>query len=573
MEIGNPMANFVVSNLQDSGAGSLRQAIIEANSRLGVDEVVFDSDVFGAIALSSGELRITDALNIAGPGADLLTIDAGFNSRVFNVDDEDPSSFIDVTIQGLTIAGGDAVDSSVGGGIFNRENFSIIDSTISNNRDLSSGFGFGITGGGIYNDGGTVTVENSQISGNSGNAIGGSYDASTVTVTNSTISGNSGSGIRDLNSTIEVANSTISGNSEVGIEGAYYDSTITVTNSTISGNGAGIFNYLGTITVTNSTISGNSFGGISSDSGLLTVSNSTISGNSGSGIDNYRPYGFTGSSGATITNSVIENNSRSGIENYASIAIIDSTISGNSNFRSGGGIDNSGGVVRLFRSTVSGNSSSIDGGAIDNNYGLLELVNSTVTGNFAQGNGGAVNNGYYGRIVLINSTIAGNSAANNSGGINNFDDQYGTRLSLSLSNSIVAGNAAPVSPDIRGNVNTNGFNILGDTAGASGFRDTDIVGVDINQVLDNLSDNGGPTLTLALVPGSPAINGGNNADVPPGVTTDQRGFDRIVDGTVDIGAFEVQSPLRPTPVPEPSVSLLGLVLIGIGCLLKRRDHH
>ena len=83
-----------------------------------------------------------------------------------------------------------------------------------------------------------------------------------------------------------------------------------------------------------------------------------------------------------------------------------------------------------------------------------------------------------------------------------------------------------------------GHNLIGNTDGSSGWVGTDLLNVDPK--LGPLQDNGGPTLTMALLPGSPAIDAGSNDLIPPGVLYDQRGpgFQRIVNGTVDIGAYE-----------------------------------
>ena len=76
---------FSVSNFNDAGTDSLRDAIVHANSTAGADEIVFSgAATSGTIALTSGELEITDALTITGPGQELLTIDVQQNSRVLN---------------------------------------------------------------------------------------------------------------------------------------------------------------------------------------------------------------------------------------------------------------------------------------------------------------------------------------------------------------------------------------------------------------------------------------------------------------------------------------------------------
>jgi hypothetical protein len=109
-----------------------------------------------------------------------------------------------------------------------------------------------------------------------------------------------------------------------------------------------------------------------------------------------------------------------------------------------------------------------------------------------------------------------------------------------LRNTIVAGNAAPTSPDVSGNFQSGGHNLIGDGSGGTGYDLSDLVGTSANPVdpvLGPLQDNGGPTLTMALLPGSPAIDAGDDTDAPD---TDQRGFARIAEDHIDIGAFELQ---------------------------------
>ena len=106
----------------------------------------------------------------------------------------------------------------------------------------------------------------------------------------------------------------------------------------------------------------------------------------------------------------------------------------------------------------------------------------------------------------------------------------------------MAGNTAATSgPDAFGTFASQGNNLIGKTDGSSGWVGSDLTGTiatPLNPLLAPLGNYGGPTQTMALLPGSPAIDAGNNALIPAGVTTDQRGLPRIVNGTVDIGAFE-----------------------------------
>ena len=509
------MATFTVTNLLDFGTGSLRQAILDANGLGGADEIFFDSGLSGGtINLTSGELLITDDLSINGLGADFLSVDAGGFSRVFNIDDGDNNNLLDVLIDGLRITRGNT--SSYGGGILNLENLTVTNSTISGNTANR--------GGGIYSHyDDFLTVTNSTISGNRGGGISHGLQSSGVTqITNSTISDNVGSGIFTGNNTgLTVTDSIISGNG-TGIINEYYSST-TVINSIIANNlGDGIFstadfseggNY---VEVVDSIISGNVGTGISNDVGLLYVSNSIIADNGRLGINNF----------------------------LGEVYLSESTISANI----------SGGIA-----TSGFNNNGV-------NTGSLDISNSTISGNLGIG----ISNQYYGSLELSNSTVTGNLE-----GIVSDDEYSGTP---DIENSIIAGN---INTDVRGVFRSNGFNLIGETTGSTGF-DEDLTfaslgGISIEDVLDtNLTNNGGSTLTHALISGSPAIDAGNNNNIR--ALTDQRGagFERIVDGNndtiavIDIGAFEVQQ--QATSVPEPSsmLGLLGLVILGTGSILKRK---
>src|SRR5262245_41402520 len=95
-------STFTVENLADSGTGSLRQAVLDANANPGADLIRFASAARGGtIALTGGELSVTDDLTIDGPGAQCLTVSGNHASRVFDI-----SGGVTVTIDGLTIRDG-----------------------------------------------------------------------------------------------------------------------------------------------------------------------------------------------------------------------------------------------------------------------------------------------------------------------------------------------------------------------------------------------------------------------------------------------------------------------------------
>src|SRR5207244_1623860 len=105
-------------------------------------------------------------------------------------------------------------------------------------------------------------------------------------------------------------------------------------------------------------------------------------------------------------------------------------------------------------------------------------------------------------------------------------------------NTILAGNKAARGPDVYGRLGSLGHNLIQNISDGIGFDATDLLSYD--PLLGELKDNGGLTQTRALLPGSLAIDHGDNASAPP---FDQRGsgFPRIVNGIIDIGAFEVQA--------------------------------
>jgi hypothetical protein len=211
---------------------------------------------------------------------------------------------------------------------------------------------------------------------------------------------------------------------------------------------------------------------------------------------------------------------------------------------------NNHGTMTITGCTISNNSASqygltvtSKGGGILNDSGSLIITNSTISGNScsafspeplfaAVASGGGISNG--GDLQITSSTIAHNSASGDQafgGGI------YGAGPTRTDS-SIIALNSALTGPDFAGMVGlqSTGYNIVGNNADAViNSQPTDQIGTPaspIDPLLGPLADNGGPTLTHALQPGSPAINRGDPA-APP---LDQRGYSRL--GVPDVGAFE-----------------------------------
>ncbi|HEX5491597.1 MAG TPA: choice-of-anchor Q domain-containing protein [Candidatus Udaeobacter sp.] len=330
--------------------------------------------------------------------------------------------------------------------------------------------------------------------------------------------------------TAEIDGLTITGGSLVGNGGGISSAaTLTISSCAISANsitadgvecsGAGIYN-VGTMTIVNSTVNNNQAlivgflppfgGGISNDGGTLTIQNTTISENTVAG---------SGSGG--------------GVYNAGSLTAINSTIRGNTG-SSGGGIY--GGVVTIMNCTISGNSATFEGGGI---FGGGTISNSTISGNrtlVGHSRGG----GFSGGGTITNSTFSDNVSVNGSNICATVSVQLGNTILKSGSIFALGG----------GTFTSLGYNLSSDNGG--GFLTGPGDQINTDPLLGPLQDNGGPTLTHALLPGSPAINAGDPNFTPPPVN-DQRGapFVRVFHGRIDIGSFEVQPVTRPTPTARP----------------------
>jgi len=239
-------------------------------------------------------------------------------------------------------------------------------------------------------------------------------------------------------------------------------------------------------------------------------------------------------SGLTITGGSGE--SGGGINDAGTLSLDASAISGNTASKGGGGINVANGAsLSLINSTISNNLANFGGGISD--QGTLNASNSTIAGNAAQTGAGIYDSGV---ATLRNLTIAANHATTSGGGL------LLSGGSATIDNTIIAQNTiggtnAP--DDIVGNVAAGSVNNLIGTGGSGGLGNSsgNIVGV-ANPGLRPLGYYGGPTQTMALLTASPAIDHGSNAQAltPNGqsLLSDQRDYLRIVNGTVDIGAFE-----------------------------------
>ncbi|HAP75964.1 MAG TPA: hypothetical protein DCR14_07775 [Acidimicrobiaceae bacterium] len=262
-------ASFNVTNLNDSGPGSLRQAIEDANAAAGPDTITFQAGLSGTITLTTGQLEIADSVTVEGPGAAVLTVSGDDASRVFYL--YNASSTIDVTIEGLTITDGDA---NIGGGLVNFDENLTLDGVVVTGNTATG------DGGGLWLDGFnmTVTIRDSVISGNSATDDGGGiYVEDTggeLRIERTVVSGNAagydGGGIYfyDPDAAVTIVDSEISNNTAVSNGGGIYlygtdGGPFIIERSAIWGNsagsGGGIFLYEADhpVRIINSTISGN----------------------------------------------------------------------------------------------------------------------------------------------------------------------------------------------------------------------------------------------------------------------------------------------------------------------------
>jgi hypothetical protein len=512
-------ATFVVTNANDSGPGSLRDALTQANSNGQADTINFDPGLFAmarTIVLAS-ELQITmDGANpgrlvtINGPGADRLTISGNNAVRAIYAAD-----FSSLSISGITIRDGNGVGTvpanvgtsggailcngcsltltnmvirnntvpNEGGGIFavGARALSVIDSLITENNANY--------GGGIWHLGAEATVmRNTTISNNvAKNSVGGALlDRGTITMENCVVTGNKAATFAGV----------AGGAGSVGGL-SFFQTNGTVTDTVVSNNTAG-FDLSG------NAVTAGFYAGINADGGAMTFRRVTVTGNRVS-ADPAKGVGVVGGMHLRVPGTPV--------------TIIDSLISGNEGGNEAGGIATS-------------------------HTGPVFVINTTIANNKARRGGGIRN--HSDDLTVINSTITGNTAApwteeesTGGGGIMNLGS-----VRTRVQNSIIANNNAE---DLRGGFISNGYNIIGNTARSTGFGATGDQ-LDVNPLLDpnGLQNNGGPTLTIALQPNSPAIDKGRTI---ANVSTDQRGVTRPTDNpsianasggdASDIGAYEI----------------------------------
>ena len=401
---------FTVMNTNDSGAGSLRDAITQATTTTESRTIVFDQTVFNTpqtITLASN-LLISNSnggtITIIGPGANLLTITGGGARRIFTI-----SSNSAVVISGMTLTGGNgtgSVASGNGGAIYSNADLTLNNLVVNGSTaNVAGSFG-----GGIYQTLRTITLNNCVVSNNNTTGRGGGIyiDSNvTATITATTVNNNTSSGFGGgiysaVSSTLVLTSSNITDNSTL------------ITSATDGG--GGIFTTATTFTMTDSTVSGNR----------------AVSG-SGGGV------GFTNSGTNTINRS---------------------TVSGNSASGNGGGLNFSNTQLNVTNSTISHNRANGNGGGINRNNttpATQVFSYTTIAFNSAASIGGGVNTQ---AAIQFNNSIVGASSAQaapdfagtlNSGGYNLIKDTSGTTVS-----GTTTGNLTGVDPLLDGVLRSNG---------------------------------------------------------------------------------------------------------------------
>ncbi len=389
----------------------------------------------------------------------------------------------------------------------------IQNSAIGGNSGLDSGSSGPARGGGVY-AGADVTISNSTISFNAANDADGFY--------NGNFSG--GGGIYAA-ATAELTLDTIDNNQVIGSAPSFDIPGLTA-------GGGGVYAG-GAVTILQSSISGNT------ESCLRPAFGQRGGDSVGGGID--------ANGGGSISYSTIASNSLTGGHGYDDQ--IGDYIPEPGGSAQGGGIYSSG----SFNSLTITNSTIAENSAIGGGGGNSDSENNNFPSNGGNAAGGGI---FASSLSLDNSTITGNTTTAGSAGQSTdyLGDLFGTgspgaaaaggitvTFESSLENSIISGNTSDgVFDDLRGHVL--GADVINNLIGVGQGPGNDVfgnkVGID-NPQLAPLGDYGGPTETMPPLPGSPAIDSGDN-DSADGLSTDQRGLPRIFNSTVDIGAVESQ---------------------------------
>jgi hypothetical protein len=495
-------ATDTVSNLNDSGAGSLRAVVAGATAG---DTI--DFSVTGTITLQS-PITISQSLTISGPGESQLTIDGGGTTRLFQMPPENGSA-VHVSFSGLTLAdaSGGAINDSTGVLDFEDKN-SLSVSGVTFSHDTGAAI--------LCDDGGHFSVSDSTFSDDSGFTGGAIFD-------------------------------TPDFEGDGGFSPAVSDSIFTGDNA--GGAGGAIFVLGAGLSVSGSTFTGNSsaVGGaidVLAGSGLLSVSGSTFTGNSAGGAGGAGTDSGSGDGGAIFL-----------LGGSTGVAVSDSTFAGNSAGGAGGaGTDSGAGIGGAIEDASPGSLSVITDSTFTANSAGGPAGSGSRSGS---GDGGAI--ATFASSSLSDVTIDGNSIGP---GAPDAASGIAGAVRVTAAGTIVSGNKG--GPNCDAHVTSSSYNLeygSGETESSCGFDQSQVPSADPR--LGALQSNGGPTETQALAASSPAVDVVPQADCP--AKTDQRGFPRPDAGEAfcDLGAYELQD--APTVLrAAPQLVLIPFGGVGLG---------
>jgi hypothetical protein len=534
------------------GSGSLRDAVLQANADTGTDDDTIQllAGTYSLTILNSGghhetggltgDLNLTQTSHhwiIQGAGPSTIIDASQLQDRVFDI--VNPGTV--VVFQNLVIQGGLALDDGSdgalagttdarGGGILNNGGRVTLDDVVVQNNGAQGGDaamlstpGYNASGGGIYSTGGALTLAGATIANNQ--VVGGRGGNPNAHNPAGDGGAGSGGGLYATGGSLDIADSMIASNHATGGRGGDAYSTSPSYYNVFGGNGqgGGLYVYGSSLSIASSTLANNQAiggaapyyrgvagagqGGGLENAGTLTVSNSTLSGNTASGTGSFAQ----GSGG--------------GIYNFGTLTVSNSTLSGNTASASGSDVSASGGGIY--------------------NFGTLTVSNSTLSGNTATGSGGGIYTRLLGTqpVTLTNVTLTANWAGSTGRG----GGLVVSSGSPFLQNTLIAGNlngaTGTTRDDVYGALNAGGdYNLIGDGTGMTGLSNGvngNLVGsaaAPIDPLLGPLQDNGGPTQTMALLAGSPALDAGDPAQLG---AADQRGVVRA--GGVNIGAYQASA--------------------------------
>jgi len=497
-------ATFTVTDLSDSGPGTFRQAILDAEANPGPDDIDFQIGLIGTITLSSTLGTVTEPLNILGPGADKITVDADSKAGHLNLDDAADAA-MSVAISGLTFA---RAKSASGASIrVSDASLTLTGVVLRDNVSLGGGGGALALG-----DGSKLTATGCTFSGNTA------------------LSGNGGAINMGYASTVLLQNCVVSGN-RAGVGGSSY------------GNGGGISASYGTLTVINSVISGNvaerntsQYGGggvFVSSYASATLRGSTISGNTA--------FGHGGGVNAIYCQAIT-------IENC--------TVSGNTALRDGGGlrVHYPYQAAEVSNTTVAFNASGGKGGGIaffGDYYATLTLRAAVIASNAAKTAGPDLSGGLPADFTLLSNSLDAVLA-----GSNNLLD-VDPRLGILASNGGPTPTHLPASPSPVRDAGPATSPLSTDQRGA-GFPRLVGAAVDIGAVESAAGTPVAFPTTLA-----PVLAGGGTSVAVSVTFADDTGINLATLGTGDVrvtgpGGFDVLATFTgSTPGPHPGETVAG----------------